>query len=62
MASSEARLQANNKYKREKVYRLGLEFYPTDQELIDKLKSVPSMQRYIKDLIRADIKREEDTN
>lgn len=54
-SSSEARIKANNKYKREKVYRLGLEFYPTDQDLIDKLKSVPSMQGYIKDLIRADI-------
>ena len=55
MASSEARIKANNKYKREKVYRLGLEFYPTDQDLIDKLKSVPSMQGYIKQLIRDDI-------
>ena len=34
----------------------------TDQELIEKLESVPNMQEYLKSLIRADIARSADSS
>ena len=49
--------EAQEKYKREKVTRVAIALYPTDQDIIEKLKTLPSKQRYIKDLIRADIKK-----
>lgn len=48
--------EAQEKYKREKVTRVVVDLYPTDQDIIEKLKTLPSKQKYIKDLIRADIK------
>ena len=47
--------EAQEKYKREKVTRVVVDLYPTDQDIIEKLKTLPSKQKYIKDLIRADI-------
>ena len=58
---SEALKQAQKKYYEEKVVRVNVNLYQSDQDLIDKLQSVPSKQGYIKELIRADIKKEKDT-
>lgn len=52
-----SKYEAQDKYKREKVTRVVVDLYPTDQDIIEKLKTLPSKQRYIKDLIRADIKK-----
>ena len=56
---SEALKRAQKKYQEEKVVRVNVNLYPDDQDLIDKLQSVPSKQKYIKDLIRADIKKKD---
>lgn len=56
---SEALKRAQKKYREEKVVRVNVNLYPDDQDLIDKLQSVPSKQKYIKDLIRADIKKKD---
>lgn len=58
---TEAQKKAENKYKKEKVIRTQLDFYSTDQDIIEHLNTVGNRQGYIKDLIRADIKREKDT-
>ncbi len=60
---SEALKKAQQKYAEEKVTRVNVNFYPTDQELLDRIDAVvpskyPSKQGYIKDLIRADLKKE----
>jgi hypothetical protein len=52
---TEARKRAKAKYS-EKVSKVTIEFYPTDAELLAKVKSQPSQQRYIKDLIKKDLK------
>ena len=54
---SEAHNKAQSKY-RKKLKRMTIEFYPTDQDILDKLDSVESKQGYIKNLIREDIKKE----
>lgn len=54
---TEAEKRANSKYKKDKVIRTQLDFYPTDQDILDHLATKPSKQRYIKDLIRADMKK-----
>lgn len=56
---SDALKKAQNKYRKEKTYRVLLELYPPDQDLIDKIKSVENKQGYIKQLIRDDIKNKE---
>ena len=56
---SEALKKAQEKYKKEKSIRVVVDLYPTDQDILDKLQTVPSKQKYIKDLIRADIKKGE---
>ena len=63
---SEALKKAQQKYAEEKVTRVNVNFYPTDQELLEHIDEVvpsryPSKQGYIKELIRADIDREKDT-
>lgn len=55
MPQTPALKKAQEKYKKEKVTRVVVDLYPTDQDLIDKLKTLPSKQKYIKELIRADI-------
>lgn len=56
--NSKAKLEANARYyaKAIKQYGLGLNIY-TDADIIAKLDEVPSKMGYIKELIRADIKR-----
>lgn len=55
---TEALKKAQEKYRKEKVMRTQLDFYPTDQDIIDHLQTVGNKQGYIKGLIRADIKKE----
>jgi hypothetical protein len=56
--SSEAHLRAVQKYK-QKVKRITLEFHPTEEELWQHIQSQEKKQTYIKDLIRADMTKEE---
>ena len=51
---TEARKRAKAKYN-EKVKKISIEFYPADMELYEKVKEQPSIQKYIKDLIRKDL-------
>lgn len=54
--TSEAQLRAVKKYK-QKVNRLSLEFHPSEEDLWQHIQNQPKKQTYIKDLIRADMKR-----
>lgn len=56
--ATEAQKKAQRNYRKNTVKTVTIEFYPNkDQELLDKLNEVESKQGYIKDLIRADIKK-----
>lgn len=59
MALTEAQKRANNKYQKTKVTRVVVKFYPADAALLKKVKEQPQMQTYIKNLIRADMEKEE---
>ena len=50
----EVQRKAKRKYK-QKIRCLTVELYPTEQDIIDKIDSVPQYATYIKGLIRADI-------
>lgn len=50
----EVQRKAKRKYK-QKIRRLTVELYPTEQDIIYKIDSVPQYATYIKGLIRADI-------
>ena len=50
----EVQRKAKQKYKK-KIRRLTVELYPTEQDIIDKIDSVPQYATDIKGLIRADI-------
>ena len=52
---SEAQKRADRKYKSEKVKKVLLEFYPTDNDIFEHLQSQDKKQTYIKNLIRADM-------
>lgn len=52
--SPEAIKRAKAKYN-EKVTKVTVEFYPSEQELVDKLQEQPSKQGYIKELIKKDL-------
>ena len=54
--ASEAQLKASKKYK-EKVKRITIEFHPTELEMWEHIQSQPKKQTYIKNLIKADMKR-----
>ena len=45
---------SKRKYKK-KIRRLFIELYPTDNDILDKLNTVPAYTSYIKALIRKDI-------
>lgn len=55
MAQTDAQKKAKDKYYKEKVKRLLLEFYPSDAELYEKVQAQKNKQGYIKDLIRKDL-------
>lgn len=54
--SSEAHLRAVQKYK-QNVKRITIEFHPTEEEMWNHIQSQPKKQTYIKDLIRADMRK-----
>ena len=57
MSTVEARYRANKKYDDKNTARLSLKLNKnTDKDIIEKLRSVPNMQGYIKELIRNDLK------
>ena len=55
--TSDAQLRAGQKYKREKVKRITVDFYPADEELWEYLQRQPNKQGYIRGLIRADMEK-----
>lgn len=55
MALTEAQKRAKAKYN-EKVTKVTIEFYPAEDELLQKVNEQPSKQAYIKELIRKDLK------
>lgn len=54
---TEAQQKAKRKYLT-KGKRMTIDFYPTEAELIEHIEKQPKKQTYIKDLIRANIKKE----
>lgn len=52
--SSEAQKKAIKKYK-QKVKRITVDFYPTEDEMWEHINKQDKKQTYIKDLIRADM-------
>jgi hypothetical protein len=54
--TSEAQMKAVRNYKK-KVNRITIDFAPTETELWEHIQSQPKKQTYIKDLIRADMKK-----
>ena len=57
---TEAQLRAVKKYQDKNILQIKINLHRTyDKEIIDKLQSVESKQRYIKDLIRKDIEQGE---
>ena len=54
--TTEAQRRANRKYEAENTRQVHLKLNRrTDEDVLEKLDSVPSKQGYIKDLIRADL-------
>lgn len=53
---TEAQKRAKQKYQ-EKVKRFTVDFYPTEADIYEQLQKQEKKQTYIKDLIRADIKK-----
>ena len=53
---SEAQKRANKNY-RKKMNRIMLDFSPAEAELWEHIQKQPKKQTYIKDLIRADLKK-----
>lgn len=51
--TSAAQLRATQKYKREKVKRITVDFSPAECDLWDHIQKQPKKQTYIKNLIRA---------
>lgn len=54
--TSAAQLRAAQKYKREKVKRITVDFSPAESDLWEHIQGQPNKQGYIKSLIRADMK------
>lgn len=54
--ASDAQKKATKKY-REKINRITVDFSPAEAELWEHIQNQPKKQTYIKDLIRADIER-----
>lgn len=53
---TEAEKKAKKKY-RDKGKRLTVDFYPSEDDLIEQVEKQPNKQGYIKGLIRADMER-----
>ena len=54
--TTEAQRKAVKKYK-EKVKRLTVDFYPTEEDIFEHLSKQSPKQAYIKNLIRADMEK-----
>ena len=54
--NSEAKIRNNNKYDKKTYKKYGFRVRYDDKELYKKLESVPSINAYVVDLIRKDIK------
>ena len=52
---TEAQKRAKAKYN-STVTKVSIEFYPADAELLKKIREQPNKQKYIKDLIRKDLR------
>lgn len=59
--ATEAQKKAKKKY-RDKGNRLTVDFYPAETELWEHVQKQPQKQTYIKDLIRADMDKEDNTS
>ncbi len=57
--TTDAQYRASQKYKKENIKRITVEFSPKDAELWEHIQKQPKKQTYIKDLIRADMKKQE---
>lgn len=55
---TESQKAARNRYQK-KVTRLQIDFYPTEAELLAHLEKQEAKATYIKNLIRADMKKEQ---
>ncbi len=56
--ATEAQRRANRKYEAENTRQVHLKLnLRTDKDVLEKLDSVPNKQGYIKELIRADLKK-----
>lgn len=55
MATSEAQKRANAKYRKNNVKQIIVKFYPGDEAMYEFVKGKPSMNEYIKSLIREDM-------
>ena len=53
--TTDAQYRAAQKYKKEKVKRITVDFSPREADLWEHLQKADKKQTYIKDLIRADI-------
>jgi DNA polymerase II small subunit/DNA polymerase delta subunit B len=53
--TTEAQYRASQKYKKEKVKRITVDFSPVDSDLWEHIQNQPNKQGYIKALIRADM-------
>jgi hypothetical protein len=56
---TEAQKRAKANYKSKKVKSVLVEFYPTEADLIEHLDKQGKKQTYIKNLIREDMKKEQ---
>lgn len=57
--NSEARIRANNKYAKNNVSQVSLKYVTkNNQEILDKLNSVPNKADYVRQLILKDLERE----
>lgn len=49
-------MDRKKKYKKAKLKRITIDFYPTEAALWEKINEQPQKQTYIKDLIREDLR------
>jgi len=57
MAQTEAQRRAALKYTKKSVKQLNISLFPSDQDIIDHLETIPKKAEYIRRLIREDIGR-----
>lgn len=55
--TTDAQYRASQKYKKEKIKRITVDFSPLESELWEHIQNQPNKQGYIKALIRADMER-----